>query len=84
MPAVHGAELFLAVWQPDRHGIVGKLRRHHVVVHVDAPAPRARLIHCLVRFLSVVNDPATFLCLCGQTYLITNLPVNLNRAAAVR
>ena len=47
IPAVHRAELRFSVRQFDRHGIVGKLRRHHVMMHVHAPGLGFRLTHCV-------------------------------------
>ena len=47
MPTIHGAQLRFGTRQLDRHGFVGVLGRHHVVMHVDAPIIWCILAHTL-------------------------------------
>ena len=54
-PIIHRLQLRFSIRNLDRHRVVRILRRHNVVVHVEAPVSWCILIHVL--FNSVLTQP---------------------------
>ena len=81
MPVVHRAQLRRRAGNLDRHRIVGKFGRHHVVVHIDPPIACFVLAHNVG--VGVFSAPAEkrfaeIRSLSSQTYLIAISSVNIN------